>query len=374
MLPGLTPAHTRKSFHSASSPASSGSRLPIEKFIQAPEDFIVSEETGLWLLPSAVAEKDSEKSIARAGYLAAELARQDTDKAHQVIFTKIARLLGRSTVNAEGCISGGLRSAQTPARAVLALAQFEMGSTTETKEEDVPFISLCGNPDCYNARHHNVDFGGTSINLEPINLNPLWYRTQEDGSIETIWGDVLPSVEDSLTHFINFQKKNFPFVPYADAPLTATPVSQITFHPVTGCWESYMYERKTPNLANTKNGYGIMYAREEVSEVDEETGEIIKGYRRGTVLAHKLIWVADGNSLARNLERNHLCNYTRCCNPLHLEQITPEANRSHGHRARAIIRGLEKKYPGAKGYHLTPAQLYKMYIPLRERYTQLAAE
>lgn len=365
------PVHTRRSFHSARNPESTGSRLPIEKHIDSPDDFVLSPETRLWLLPHHFAETDSEKDIARADHLATELWRHGGAEGHRHKYLQIVRLLGRSSIDEFGCLSEGLRGNQTPAEMAIRLSEFEVMTGAETTEDEVRYLSVCGNPDCYNARHHSIDFGGTAQNTQRVDLNPNWYSEMPDGRIRTLWGDILPSVDESLKFFIDFQRLNYPFVPFAESILTPTPVSQLGFHPVTGCWEAYIYERNTPNLANIKNGYGIMYARQEGDQVDPETGEITKGYRRGSVLAHNLIWVASGNYLDKRLEINHLCNYTRCCNPLHVEQITPDENRRHGHNARALIRAQESDDPATKDAHLSPAELAELDIPLRIRYQEL---
>lgn len=371
MLPGLMPVHTRRSFHSSRRPESTGSRLPIEKHIDTPDEFILSPETGLWLLPVHFAETDAQKDIVRADFLATELERQGSTEENRLRFLKIARLIGRSSINELGCLHGGLRGKQTPAELVIKLSEFEVMAGADTTEDEVPYISVCGNDDCYNARHHAVDFGGTAQNTQRVDLNPNWYSELADGRIRTIWGDVLPTVEESLRYFIEFQRLNYPFTPFKESILTPTPISQISFHPVTGCWEAYIYERNTPNLANIKNGYGIMYARQEGDQVDPYTGEITKGYRRGSVLAHNLIWVASGNYLDKKLERNHLCNYTRCCNPLHIEQITPDENRRHGHSARAVIRALEAEDPSKKDALLSLAEIAELNISLRELYLKI---
>lgn len=174
MLPGLTPAHTRRSFHSAGSPESRGARLSIERVAPTTDDFILSE-TGLWLLPTDVAEQDVAKSIARADYLATQLENDDTAVGWQKKFRRLARLLGRSTVGEQGCIENGLRGKQTPSGVTVELAEFEMGVPTHNTADEVRHLSLCGNEDCYNSRHHNLDFGGSRRDLERVELNPHWY-------------------------------------------------------------------------------------------------------------------------------------------------------------------------------------------------------
>lgn len=374
MLPGLTPAHTRKSFHGSRNPESSGARLSIERIAPTADDFIQAEETGLWLLPTHVAERDTQQSIARAEWLADRLEADGNSKIHTLRFRKLSRLLGRSVIGREGCIQAGLRGNQTPAEMVISLAEFEMGTVTHNEIDDIPYISLCGNDDCYNTRHHNLNFGGTNSRMERMELNPFWYKPNDDGTIGTIWGDTLPSVETSLKYLFDFQRLNYPFVNVKDSPLTPSPISQISFHPLTGCWESYQYEKTTSGLANPKNGYGIMYGRKGPDQIHHGTGEIKEGYRRGSVLAHNLIWIASGRGLREDMDRNHLCNYPRCCNPLHLEEISPEDNRLHGQVARKRIREIEREDPSIKRSIIPIADILELYQPVRKAYAQLAAD
>ena len=373
MLPGLNPTHTRKSYYSASSPQVNGSRLPIERIVSTPNDFVTSKDD-LWLLPPEVAEQDTEQNISRADWLAGMLERHGNSKLHALKFQRISRLLGRSVIDQNGCLTRGLRGKQLPSSTVIEIAEFEMGTGSHNYPEEVPHVSLCGNDDCYNSRHHNLDFGGSRHDLQRVELNPHWYNVTADGVVETIWGHTLSSIDESLKAFIDFQRSQFPFVPYADSWLTPTPISQLAFHPLTGCWESYMYEKNTAGLVNIKNGYGVMYARLEPEQVNPDTGEIQPGYRRGSVLAHNLIWKATGHDLTVGMERNHLCNYTRCCNPLHIEEISPDENQQHGRAARSYIRALEADNPDVKGAMLSKAKLAELYIPLRERYAEITEQ
>ena len=371
MLPGLTPAHTRSSYYGARSVESSGSRLHIESIVESPDDFLLADGTGLWLLPPRVAEKDAEQDIARADWMAKVVAESGASQSIIRGYQKFSSILGRSSISSIGCVVGGLRGNQTPPETAIQLAEFEMRVPCNNTPEEVEHISLCGDDDCYNSRHHNIDFGASRIDMQRVELNPSWFSTRDDGMIETVWGDVLSSVDSSLRYFMEFQQSQFPFVAYADSPLTPTPISQLSFHPLTGCWESYLYEKNMPGLSNAKNGYGIMYARQAPDVVDTDTGEITKGYRRGSYLAHNLIWAATGRELVKEMDRNHLCNYTRCCNPLHIEQITPVENRKHGQAARRTIRALEKDNPGNKDAALSRAKVAAMYVPLRKRYAEI---
>ncbi len=371
MLPGLVPAHTRKSFHHSSSPSSGGSRLRVESIAPMPDSYIVSPETDLWLLPRSVAELDAVRDIDRINWIIANRTVLYKNNYINSNLAKTARVLGRSSIDALGCVSGGLRGNQTPAQLIIEIACLEMGTLSHNNPGDITDISICGNPDCYNARHSHLEFGSSKYMKREVELNPNWYTELDNGDIETLWGDILPPVDVSLKNFIEFQRLNFPFVPIESSPLTPTPMSQILFHPVTGCWECFYYETNTNGLANIKNGYGVMYARQAPDQVDKETGEISRGFRRGSVLAHNLVWEASGRVIDSNMERNHLCNYTRCCNPHHIEQISPAENRSHGHYARARIRQQERNDPTTVNFYLTKSSLHELYLPLRERYAEL---
>ncbi|MCB9821485.1 hypothetical protein H6798_03020 [Candidatus Nomurabacteria bacterium] len=365
MLPGLLPAHTRKGLYHAKSVESSGSRLIVEKVAPVLGSFVVSEASPLWLLPAFVAETELEKDIQRLAFMLGKNHTPDIEAR----LNKLFLVLGRSSLNNDGCIENGLRGQQQPVEYALLTAELETGLPCMTPVGEVDSVRICGNDRCYNARHYNFDFGKKMYTQKPVELNPDWYLLQPDGSIETIWGDTLPPVIDSLRYFIDFQYLNYPFVDYEDSLLSSTPMSQIKVHPITGCWQAAVYETNTQGLANTKNGYGVMYAREKSRSINLNTGEITQGYRRGSVLAHILIWELTGHTLIPELERNHLCNYPRCCNPLHIEQIDPGLNRTHGQRARAAINRLPARNHEAE--HLYKLQLKEAEAALVQAYIDI---
>ena len=157
--------------------------------------------------------------------------------------------------------------------------------------------------------------------------------------------------------------------------LTPTPMAQIRFHPVTGCWESWKYYSKKSS-DSTKNGrfdgYGQMYEEERVV-VDKATGEILRTVRRGGVIAHRLIWRKSGRWSDERRVLNHLCNYKRCCNPLHLKQGTVGENNSHGNRVTAATNLMIAANPEIKKQFLSAEEMAPYHKAALELYHEIAA-
>lgn len=317
------------------------------------DDMIVSHETGLWLPPKKIALREREAGIEKLHTAAqGEHAPAGGRELHHVA----ARLLERTSVSKSGCFEGGLRARQRAGSWALKLAELEQRTIILDTEFDVPSLSLCGNDNCYNTRHHHFTPGG--INRPTFNneLNPNYYMELDDGRVGTIWGDILPTVADSVRAFADFQRANFPFTSYEDSLLTASPISQISVHPVSGCWETFRYETNTTNTKNPKNGYGLMYDREflETMWLDDENYTQYRR-RRGDRLAHLVLWRLYQRGNRRTYtDINHRCFHPRCCNPAHLEEITPEQNQEHARHARNQIRALEQERPEVEGSFLSP--------------------
>jgi len=361
MLPGLRPSHTRASF-------SSGSRLYVELHAPTPEDYIQLER-GLWLLPAVIAERDRRKGEEKLSALA-ERQRAEEMKKVADRTTKAARILGRTSITETGCMVDGLRGGQDPFEWALKLADAEWGSYILTTEEDMPHIQACDTEGCYNSRHFEIDFGKPTLYQRQHELNPNWFVTQEDDTITTVWGDKLPSLKESLEYYIKFQRKNFPFVPIDKSKLTAGPVSQVVLHPVSGCWESWRYYSKRAG-DTTRNGrfdgYGTMYQKYRVTNVDPDTGEIIHSQRRGSQIAHRLLWRLSGRRLDPEKVLNHLCNYKRCCNPLHLRQVTVAENNIHGIKVSASTNALTMLDPDIEDAYLSAEEM----VPYRQTALEL---
>ncbi len=331
VLPGLAPHHTRQSMGSRS-------RLYTEKHAPHISDFLETSE-GLWLLPRSIAERDRTGGIAVLGKLAtiAETSEASGHVTDRLI--KGSRLLGRTAITETGCMVNGLRRNQQLAKWVIQLAEWDWGSPSFDEADDIPYLHICDNDECYNPRHYDIEFSRPTLKERKVELNPNDYTFLANGHIRTMSGDILPSLEESLKYFIDFQKKNYPFVPIAKSKLSATSTSQIRFHPVTGCWEAWQYYCKPQDNLNWQfDGYGRLYQKYTASEIDQETGEVIKTQRRGHWMAHRVVWNATGRRFKKGHVLNHICSYRRCCNPLHLEQVTHGENTSHGARTKKARR------------------------------------
>ncbi len=377
MLPGLRPAHTRGSF-------SSLSRLSVETRAPTVEDYTRLEDTGLWLLPAVIAERDSRMGVDRLNvardYLIAEALKQRADKAQ-----KGSRLLGRTAVAETGCMVDGLRSNQDPFEWALELGvaewsiktkkKVDTGALALTSVEDMPHIQTCGTEGCYNSRHFDIDFGRDTLRERIIEVNPHWYVPQKDGKIRTIWGDKLPSLEDSLRFYIDFQRQNFPFVPNKQSPLTPSGIAQVRFQPVTGCWEAWSYYcQNRTNLNWQYDGYGRLYDRQVGVRVDTETGEVLDRRKPSHKLAHRVVWKATGNRFRKNQVLNHLCSYRRCCNPLHIRQESKVENINHGIMVQNAIRDLYINNPDAVDSRMSAAELLPYHEKARQMYVRIVEE
>lgn len=134
-----------------------------------------------------------------------------------------------------------------------------------------------------------------------------------------------------------------------------------------------MYHIKPDGSAGGRfEGYGSLYFRYRSPTIDSETGEISAGKRRGHWLAHRIMWSVLGQELEPGKVLNHLCNYKRCCNPIHLEQISEEENRTHGQHARDYIREIEQRDPSARDHYLGAAEMSALYKDTRKLYESVA--
>ncbi|MBP9738122.1 hypothetical protein KBD20_00365 [Candidatus Saccharibacteria bacterium] len=359
MLPGLAPHHTRQSF-------CSGSRLYIENVISSPDDFLQHPDTGLWLLPESVAERDRSAGEKKLGELA--LVQKHKQMKDWRESTRASRILANTAITEIGCMVGGADSepeTNDPAQLAIYFADREWVPVLD-EPTDLPHLNICGTEGCYNTRHYNLDFGRD----RSTELNPNWFSVSDDGGVETIWGDQLASVEESLLLFTKFQRKHYPFIPYSESVLTAAGVAYVGFHPLTGCWESWSYNRKPEGSKGGRfEGYGNLYVRFRAAGVDHETGEITNEKRRGNWLAHRTMWWILGNDFVSGTVLNHRCNYKRCCNPLHLEQVTDSFNVRHGLVAQEAIKALPDQQIGS---FLSAREYAEQYEKVRILYNNIA--
>lgn len=337
LLPGVSARHTRGG-------AGSRNRLYAEKYAPTADDFIVTEN-GLWQLPPLAAQLDRDRGVTdlveRAHRLEAAGSREQAD-----IAFKGARILGRSAIDKSGCMVDGLRGHQTPEEWAIRFAEWGYGSISFNTPDELAYICSCGQEGCYNPRHYELDFGRPTLRERKVEIHPDYYFKREDGRVETIWGDLLPTIEQSLDYFMEFQRSNYPFVSAKASKLTPVGISQISFHPITGCWESWQYYCKPEDNANWQfDGYGRLWQKMDLTAFDPQTGEIKPHSKRSTVPSHRAVWLASGRSLIEGQVLNHLCAYRRCCNPLHIEQIEPSINIIHGRATQEAIRLLRETSP-----------------------------
>jgi len=318
-----------ETMHPALTRGSLGSRqrLRIELYATRPSDFIQSDE-GIWLPPLSVVERDKLRAAERLHALAENVSAEGLEHITRLA-RKTAGLIERSRITAEGCIIGGLRGPQKAGRYLLELAEKDWGAPTFDTIEDLEHIQLCATTDCINTRHYDFEFSRATLRERKVELDTDYYEQQANGEIRTVWGDTLPDPSVSWLDFMKFIKQCYPYVPDPSSPLSPVSVSQLRFVPQTGCWESWQYYCK-PEFGKSWqfDGYGRLNTRMKIRSIDAN-GEI--AYKRtGHMLAHRVVWWASGRRLVPGRVLNHLCGYRRCCNPLHLEQVSSAENTRHG--------------------------------------------
>lgn len=101
--------------------------------------------------------------------------------------------------------------------------------------------------------------------------------------------------------------------------------------------------------------------------VDEETGcHNWAGYTNqygygvigrgdGSRLAHRYYWVQRHGPIPEGMQLDHLCRNRRCCNPDHLEVVTPAENMRRGNSPSAIV---HRENRCQRGHELTPENTY----------------
>lgn len=363
MLPGLAPHHTRGGF-------TGGGKLGIEFYATSPEEF-PRTESGLWLPPRSVAEKEHLVGIAKVGALADLQVRLGMSDASNV--QRTLDILHDTSITSVGCLVGG-ETSDNAGKTALELARQELGTVSFNSEADMPFLRVCDDGDCYNPRHFDLSFGRFTLQERKVELNPEWYTQLPSGRIKTLWGDNLQSPAKSLEDLIKLQRKCFPFVPKSKSLLTPGATSHIRFHPVTGCWEAWTYyissRRRTPTLQS--DGYGRLYGPTLRKVLDEETGEISFKEVKTQVVAHRITWrKLKKEKLVEGMVLNHLCSYRRCCNPAHLEQVTPQTNILHGIRVQKALGLNEAGQTASADNFLSAEELIPYHEVARAMYLEI---
>jgi len=209
------------------------------------------------------------------------------------------------------------------------IATHEMGRVLNppTQKND---LEICGTSGCLNTRHYDFTFGITTRQAlyEPV---PTFYKTRPDGTVETIWGDILPSVAHSIASFRLLQAKCPPYASESRSPLTANGISKITIHPVSGCW---MVRSYYTNQRGT-DSYARLTMPHHLGKKGERTG--------AQMLAHRVLWLITGHTSNIDKDLNHLCGYRACGNTDHLQETTRSENNQHSRRMQAAISRLNNR-------------------------------
>lgn len=242
----LYPAMSRRGFDDERWPSLPQS-LPAE---------IPTTVEGRWL--TAINTAQRELGRATLHFLTYVASLEDKGVVASDITSETLHLLEGAAFNDEtGCWVAEGPSADEHHEVLRTLATHERGrilnlDNTETTNE----LRICNDPSCLNTRHYDFTEGITTrqVLLEP---DPNMYEVLASGRIKTRWGDILPSVQDSIAYFRQLQAKCLPYTNEAKSLLTAHGISQITINETTGCWavRSYYSNARHQNGKDT-DGYG----------------------------------------------------------------------------------------------------------------------
>lgn len=290
-------------------------------------DFPVAE-SGLWLPPVEIGARDYPAALRLVGEWACRDVPSPDFKAETA-----AEALGNTSLETD---TGCWRPAHNLAAGRYAMALFEIsglgyGADVLNPESAEPAQSLriCDCEQCLNPRHYDLTYGtGAGRVQRPRLLTPDYqvYGTLEDDRIKTSWGDILPSVEESVLEYVKLRNRCYPYADDQKAPLTANGISKISIDPATGCWtvRSYYIQPVTDTRQYQYDMYGRLTLRKHM-----------QGGTKGSQMgAHRVVWLATGRKLRKGMELNHRCGFRPCANPLHLEPVSKSVNGRHGAKMR----------------------------------------
>lgn len=283
-----------------------------------PGDFPKTTD-GLWLPTLEVARVNLAITSRHFAGIVATLG----NKAHQA-----TRNANRAVKSARFDTDSGCWHAETPDHTadLWTIAYHEMGRVLNPPESKGR-LSICHSASCLNTRHFDFTYG-VARRTELYEPTDALYSVLPDGRIKTAWGDILPSVADSIAKFLDFRLKCPPFAKETTSPLTANGISKITIHPTSGCWKVRSYYTAPDGTDN----YGRLRLRSHLQKGGNRSGS--------QMLAHRVLWIVTGHTEKPGLELNHLCGYRACCNPDHIQQVTKEQNNKHAWRMQHAIRRL----------------------------------
>ena len=203
------------------------------------------------------------------------------------------------------------------------------GNSTIDPVEEIPELRLCDCELCINPRHYDLEIGA-NLRQGRQDIDPRLYMEQEDGRIITAWGDELPSARFSRDLLVLLRNESAPYRSDNKGKLTPSQFASIKFAPLTGCWAGDKYYRGDDIDLGYKtfqyDGYSRLYRRHSRTASGAHA------------LGHRIIWSILGGTLEPDKILNHRCGFRRCCNPLHIEQVSPYENILHG---RDMTKGKE---------------------------------
>jgi len=195
------------------------------------------------------------------------------------------------------------------------------GNSTIDSVEEIPELRLCDCERCINPRHYDLEIGA-NLRKGRQDINPRLYKQLEDGRVLTAWGDELPSPRFSRDLLVLLRQESAPFRTDNKGKLTPSQLASIKFVSLTGCWAGDKYYRGDDIDLGYKtyqnDGYSRLYDRSS------------KKKSSAHALGHRIIWSIMGGKLIPGKVLNHRCGFRRCCNPLHIEQVSPRWNIIHG--------------------------------------------
>lgn len=313
-----------------------------------PEMFPVTER-GLWLPPEVMSRVDLE--AAQRGLASAALVHSDGyhDKVWAHVVSGYYR--GVEAVEGTGCwrLHPGVPQLGTADHTTVlwSAMSLETGYRVLTPPARKADVQLCDDPECLYPRHYDIVPG---LENRDRLVEPYYaaYRTRPDGSIETAWGDVLPSVADSRQALVALQRRCPPHVPRGRGPLTLSGISKIGFDPITGCWPQSTYYSRDRGEGDGVTWQYDAYGRLGLPKLLRETHGLPSS-ASAQKLGHRVVWLATGGRFERDdtgrwKVLNHYCGYRRCANPGHIVQETVAENISHGRRMAAAMQAIRAGY------------------------------
>lgn len=134
-------------------------------------------------------------------------------------------------------------------------------------------------------------------------------------AIQMDWGDLLPDPEVSLVFLERLAEYS---------PIMARLSLKLTVDELQGCW-ALPLKAEFDEMGRWR--YPTVYDKEN---------------KKQGILAHRYVWrILIDPGIPRTEWLDHICRVHACCNPTHLEAVTPGINTKRGHDARYILGGQD---------------------------------